>query len=263
MSIELKLENIEKSDVLKDINLDLKGGTITALIGENGSGKTTLLKSIFGLVDYKGNINVNGIIVNEQNIEDTRKNFGIFLGINTLENTNVFSNLMLPLINLNYIEEEAKKIVYEVTKKLGIENLLYKEIEKLSYSQKKVVAFAKSIIHLPSIILIDNLFESLDLFYRNKIINYLKKITKSKKCIVIFTTNNCEDILLSDYLIILKKGKIKKFGETKELIKDENIFIKNKLKLPFIVDLSHKLKAYEILDDVIYDIDEMVDEIWK
>ena len=181
MSVELKLENIEKSDVLKDINLDLKGGTITALIGENSSGKTTLLKSIFGLVDYKGSINVNGIIVNEQNIEDTRKNLGIFLGINTLENTNVFLNMMDPLINLNYIEEEANKIVYEVTKKLGIENLLYKEIEKLSYSQKKVVAFAKSIIHLPSIILIDNLFESLDLFYRNKIINYLKKSGNSSR----------------------------------------------------------------------------------
>ena len=66
----------------------------------------------------------------------------------------------------------------------------------------------------------------------------------------------------ADNLILLKKGKLITCGNVKELIKDENLFIKNDIELPFIINLSYKLKAYELIDKLIYTTDEMVEEIW-
>lgn len=263
MSNELIVENLSFKCILKDINFTLKEGTITALMGKSGSGKTILLKTIIGLINSEGFISVGGAVITQNSLEIARKNFGIYLGLNTLENKTVFSNIICPLNNLNYTESKARKKIYEVAKKLGIENLLYKEINMLSHSQKKIVAFAQSIIHEPPIILIDGLFDSLDSYYKNKVITYLKQINKTKKSIIIFTTSNSEDLMFSDNLLVIKNGKIAINGNIKELLINENLFLKNDVKLPFLIDLSFKLKIYDLIDRLVFDIDEMVDEIWQ
>lgn len=263
MNNGLVLENLGFKDILSNITCDFKCGTINALIGSSSSGKTTLLKSIAGLIEYSGNIKILGIKLNDQNIEEQRKNIAIYLNLKRLKDKSVFANIIEPLLNLNYEEEVAKKIVYELSKKLGIYDILFKEINELSYSQKKVVAFAQSIIHSPIIILIDNLFESLDDYYKNKIITYLKSIKKNKKSIIIFTTKDSENIFIADNLLIIKDGKIKDQGEVNELLNKENLFIKNDVNLPFISDLSSKIQAYDLIDRPIKNIVEMVDNIWQ
>lgn len=263
MSNEIRVENLTFQKNLINLTFILKEGTINALMGRSGSGKTSLLKSIFGLVKYEGTILYNNLIITDDNISEIRKNFGIYLGISNLENKNVFLNLIEPLKNLNYPNDKAKKKVYEISRKLGIENLLYKELNVLSHSEKKVVSFAQSIIHDPKVILIDCLFDSLDVYYKNKVVGYLKQLKKSKKAIVIFTTNDSEDLLFADELIIIKTGKIVSNGTIDDLIKDEKKFIKSDIKLPFLIDLSYKLKSYELIDKLIYNTEEMVDELWK
>ncbi|MBE5820746.1 MAG: ATP-binding cassette domain-containing protein [Clostridiales bacterium] len=261
MKDALKVENLNYKKILKNINFSIKEGTFNILIGPSGSGKTTLLKSVFGLLEYNGVISINDLIVEQKNFQKLRKKIGIYLGIEVLENKSVFLNTIEPLKNLDYKEDISKKKVYSITKKIGIENLLYKEVSELSYSEKKVVAFVQSIIHEPDIILIDNIFDSLDIYYKNKILNYLKQI--NKKCTILLVTNNTEDLIYADNILILKNGKLNEIGPLEELLKQENIFSKNELKLPFVIDLSYKLNAYDLIDKIIYDVDEMVDEIWR
>ena len=263
MKSGLKIENLCFKDILTDVSFKIKLGTITALTGKSGSGKTILLKSIVGFIDYSGTISLDGIVFDKKNIEDQIKNIGIYLNTKILEDKSVISNLMDPLLNLNYQEENVKKNVYELTKKLGIDDLLYKEVNTLSHSQKKVVAFAQSIAHSPKLILIDNLFASLDENYKEKIISYLKGIKKNKKNIILFTTNNGEDLIFADNLVVIKDGKIVEQGELEELLQNENLFIKNDIELPFMSDLSNKIMSYELIDKPIYEMDEMVDEIWQ
>ncbi|MBR6690168.1 MAG: ATP-binding cassette domain-containing protein [Bacilli bacterium] len=263
MNKGLKLKNLYFKDILTDINFELKPGTINALIGKNGSGKTLVLKCIVGFIKYSGLISLNDVVFDEKNIGEQIKNIGIYLNTKKLEDKNVYSNLIDPLFNLNYQEETAKKKVYEIAKKLDISDLLYKEIETLSHSQKKVVSFAQSIIHSPNLILIDNLFDSLDKHYKEKIISFLKSIKKTKKTIILFTANNSEDLFLADNLLIIKSGKIIEMGEPKKLLENESLFIKNDVDIPFISDLSNKMIAYELINKPIYDMNEMVEEIWQ
>lgn len=260
MGSGLVIENLNYKDKLKNIDLNLKKGQMNVLMGKSGSGKTLLLKSIFGLINTEGNIIYDNIFLTKENKNESIKNFGIYLGIDRLENKKVFDNLIDPLINLNYDINIAKKKVYEISKKFNIENILYKEIELLSYSQKKIVSFVQSIIHEPKIILLDNIFDSLDIYNKNMIVKYLKSI---KKSIIIFVTNNSEDLMFADNLIIIKNGKIIVNENIKKLIEEEKIFTKNDIKLPFLIDLSYKLKSYEVIDKLINDYDEMVDEIWQ
>ena len=57
--------------------------------------------------------------------------------------------------------------------------------------------------------------------------------------------------------------KIVEQGELQELFKNERLFVKNDVELPFLSDLSNKIMTYELIDRPIYDIEEMVDEIWQ
>ena len=263
MSNGLKVEKLTFEKILKEINLNLEEGTINALMGKGGSGKTSLLKSLAGLINYEGTIIYNEMIVTKNNMYDIRKKIGIYLGIKNLENKTSFLNIIEPLNNLNYPYDKAKKKVYEISRKLGINSLLYKDLNALSHSEKKVISFVQSIIHEPKIILIDGLFDSLDIYYKNKIITYLKQIKKNKKNIIIFTTNNSEDLWYSDNLIVIKNGKILFSDNLEKAIEDENIFLKNDIKLPFLIDLSYKLKSYDLIYNLIKENEKLVDEIWQ
>ena len=60
-----------------------------------------------------------------------------------------------------------------------------------------------------------------------------------------------------------KDGKIVEQGELQGLLKKESLFVKNNIELPFMSDLSNKIMSYELIDRPIYEMDEMVDEIWQ
>ena len=106
MKSGLKVENLYFKDILTDICFELIPGRMTALVGKSGSGKTMLLKSIVGFIDYSGTISLDGVVFDKTNIEDQIKNIGIYLNRKILENKSVISNLMEPLLNLNYQEDQ-------------------------------------------------------------------------------------------------------------------------------------------------------------
>lgn len=256
----LEVRNLQYKDILKDVTFSLKENTFNILIGAGGSGKTTLAKCVLGLINYEGEIFFANNILSKNNIEELRKNIGFVTDSNNLIEGNCMYNIIFPLINLNYDVEKAKKKVYSLTKKLDIDDVLSKNINKISQMERKLVCIASALIHSPKLIIIDDCLDDLDNYYRNKIIKYLKEKTNIT---VLFITNRSKDFLLADNLIFIKDGKIISQCETKEILKDEKIFIRNNVKLPFMVDLSNKLMSYELLDKVILDVDEMVDEIWN
>ena len=260
MKNRLIVENLNY-EILNNISFSLEPNTITALIGKNGSGKTLLLKCIAGILKCEGNITFNGNIIKKSLSLD--KNIGIYLGSINLSEGTVLSNIIEPLNNLEKDSYYSKKIAHEITKKLGIQNLINRNINTLSYSEKNVVAFAKSVVHEPNILLVDEILNSLDNYYKDKIIEYLKQFKDSKERIVVFVTNDTENIMISDNIIIINDGKLVAIDKSIEIFKQENVFIRNGLKLPFIIDLSHKLIHYDLIDHLVYNNKDMVNELWK
>ena len=259
MGNKLVIKNLNNS-ILKDISFSLKEGEFCALLGKSGSGKTLLIKSIAGLIKANGSINLNN---NNSIYNNLNHEIGIYFDNSNLSNDSVFLNLIEPLINIGVSHNKAKKKVYDITKKIGIENLIYKDMNSISYGEKKIVSLVKSIIHEPELILLDSPFDSLDNYYKHRFINYLQVLKETKRIIVIFTTNTSEDLFISDKIAIMNNGRIIACDTKKKILEDESTCTKNCITIPFVIDLSHKLKSYGLIKKTIYNNKEMMDALWR
>lgn len=254
MSTIIEIKNLTVDKKLNNINLSIEQGTLNVIIGN--SGKTTLVKAIMGLIEYSGTISYNGSLITQKNQKDIIKNIGYFRN-NMLKNETVKDNIIYPLINLDLNEIEAKKKVYDICSRFKISDLLLKNINTLTHTEKKIISFIVSIIHNPKVLIIDDSIEDLDELNKNKILDYINK----SKLTCIYLTNNESEILNSDNLIIIENGKLIDSGKTEEILKKEKIF-KN-IGLPFLIDLSNKLKVYGLVDKIYLDTSEMIEDIWK
>lgn len=251
----LRIENLKYKDILKNINLSLEENSFNILIGKNCSGKTTLVNCINQSLKYSGNILINNQILSERSNE-----IGYFTNEQYLFENIIIEELLSFLKNLNYAEEQGKKRIYTLSRKLGFENLLYKAYEELNISERTLLSFLFSVIHEPKILIIDNDLEILDENFKNKIFNYIKS---QKKLTTLFITTNSDYFYLADEIFILSGGKINSQIDFVNIHEKEKILLKAGSNLPFEIELSNKLISYELLEDVHLDMTEMVDLIWK
>ena len=119
------------------------------------------------------------------------------------------------------------------------------------------------IISKPKILLIDDLspiFNKQDLL---EITNILKDINKSHEITIIMITSILECNLQSDYTYIISNKQITLEGIPSEVLEKDNIINKAGLELPFMMDLSVKLKDYDLIKDIELDMEKMVNNLWK
>ena len=147
----IKIEKLSKfygdTQILFDINLEVKKGEIFAIVGHSGAGKSTLLRCINGLESYKG----GSLKVFDQeikNLDETqqrhlRRDVGmIFQHFALMARKNVFENVATPLKFWGYKSDETEKRVRELLNLVGLENKAKSYPSELSGGQKQRVAIA-------------------------------------------------------------------------------------------------------------------------
>ncbi|MBR2247524.1 MAG: hypothetical protein IJ880_10920, partial [Bacilli bacterium] len=97
----------------------------------------------------------------------------------------------------------------------------------------------------------------------NEILKILKYLQEKDKLTIILTTGNLNNTIDSDYLYILSEGKIVLEGKPLEVLEKDNLLNRLGLELPFMIDLSVKLKDYNLVDNIKLDMDRMVKDLWK
>ena len=142
-------------------------------------------------------------------------------------------------------------------------DILDKEPHNLSGGQKQLVALATALITDPDILILDEALTMIDPDTRIKIYKILEQINKVNKITIINVTHNMDEILYGDNLIVMDKGNIVLNGPKEFVFLEEKTFNKLGLKLPFIVELTTKLQYYGLIDHLIFDMEELVNEIWK
>ena len=120
----------------------------------------------------------------------------------------------------------------------------------------------KALLNKSEIILIDNIFSYFDNYSKIEYMGLLKKYQIDKGKTIIFTTNNLEDALFSDKIIVIDK-EVLYDGPIDKIYLNEDIIKKSKLNIPLEHELLEKLKLYDVIDKVTYTIEEVVDEICK
>lgn len=205
ISIEHVTKKIKDATVLKDICLEMKGGTVYGLQGKNGSGKTMLMRAISGLIrPTSGRIVING--------EQLHKNISIPRSIGLLlENPSllpeydVSQNLkLLAKMQGGVPEEEIRQLIRDV----GLEDAGHKKVEKYSLGMKQRLGIAAAILGSPDIILLDEPINAIDGEGVEEIRSLILSLKNEKRIIIVACHDKEEMNLLADEIVHLRDGRI-------------------------------------------------------
>ena len=166
----------------------------------------------------------------------------------------VFDEIAFPLENLGRTVDHIKKDVETIADRLGISDLLERVPHELSLNNRNLVALASALVSKPDILIIDNMLSEFNL----EVIDYIKGLNIT----VINFTSNSEDCLYGDRIAILDKGKIVLNNNKEDFFEDIDL-VKKYMRLPFIVDLSNRLRFYDLIDKIYFDEEKLVDDLWK
>ena len=238
--------NYGENVIFNNFNLNISEGKFVTILGKNGSGKTTLAKILGGF--YKKNILIYG--------ENDYQNIKVIF--DDLDFDGIVMNILINSLK-GLDKKEISDRVIEVSKLFGFDKLLNKDYDTLCLKDKKIVNLGICILRKPKVLVLDNIVEGLDKKNKNIILKKLKKL----KITVINLSNDVNDALISDEVVIIGGGKVLLKGSKKRVLEDENFFETYDMELPFTVNLSNKLKFYELIDRVYFDDKKLVDDLWK
>ena len=217
------------------VELTVKAGEILAVFGRSGSGKTSLLRFIAGLLpeqkhkNFSSEIKVAGEIWQKTSSKsDQGSQHNIFLQVHqrsvgfVFQESLLFSHLSIKQ-NLKYgwertAPDKRKISLDQVSEMLGLEKFLERYPQSLSGGEKQRVAIARALLRSPQLLLMDEPLSSLDTLSKLEIIPYLDRIRKETKLPIIYVSHSIDEVLrLSQAILILESGKIKKAGSTEEM----------------------------------------------
>lgn len=247
--------------LFKNFNLTINEYEWISIIGPNGSGKSTLAKILVGLLKHDGHITINSLVLTKETIKDIRKQIGIVFENpdNQFVSEKVTDEIVFKLENLGKSKSYIKKQLDYITSLLNIKDLLELTPHELNNSQKQIVSLASALIDEPKILILDETLNKIKKEDKDKIY----KILKSLDITIINITHDMEETIYSDKILVLNDGNIEIFDDKLKVLEQEKLFNKLGLELPFMVSLSLKLKYYNLVDNIIFDMEEMVDKLWK
>ena len=223
----IKIENLTKfyggTQILYDVNLEVKKGEIFAIVGHSGAGKSTLLRCINGLESYQGGslkvFDKEIKNLNETQQRHLRRDVGmIFQHFALMARKNVFENVATPLKFWGYKSDETEKRVRELLNLVGLESKAKSYPSELSGGQKQRVAIARALALNPKILLSDEATSALDPNTTNQILELLEKINKELEISVVIVTHEMEVVKsIAKRAILLEGGKIIGSGSIEEL----------------------------------------------
>ncbi len=231
----IKFQNINFSyksnlnnTVLKNINIDIAGRKMTALVGHSGSGKSTILNLIPRIYDAdSGEIFIDNQKVQNLNLQSLRKEISIVDQNTTLFDDTIFNNIKYakPEASDEEIFRAAKiSMCTEFIEKLEnkFQTVIGENGVKLSGGEKQRLSIARALLKDSKIILLDEATSSLDSETEEKIQKAIEELTKNKTTVVI--AHRLSTILNSEKIYVIDKGSVESSGRHDDLIKNSSLY---------------------------------------
>ncbi|RKM59448.1 ABC transporter ATP-binding protein [Butyrivibrio sp. CB08] len=217
-----------KKPTITDMSFKWKKGEKLAIVGYNGAGKTTLIKLIMGLYPVtSGKILINGIDINEIDLDEYRKRFGT-----VFQDLQVFAMTLSENVLMRRPENEAD---YEIVKKAlknaqfdithrgltkGLDTMISREFDEEGFvpsgGQAQKIAIARVFAHNPDMVILDEPSSALDPLAEYNMYNNMMKLSEGKG--VIFISHRLSSARMADEIFLMKDGKIVEDGTHDELM---------------------------------------------
>ena len=222
MSIKIKnlYKNYKGFEAVKNLNFEIKKGSITGLLGPNGCGKTTTIGMILGLIrPTKGEV-----LINNKDIEIEKNRISVLEKMNFIspyvelpKKLSVKENLIV--YGKMYEVKNLQNRINTLCNDLNLKEFLNKKTGELSSGQKNRVSLAKSLINNPEILLLDEPTASLDPDTGGYVRSYIENYAKKNNTTILLASHNMSEVeRLCENIMMMKQGKIIDEGTCEELI---------------------------------------------
>jgi phospholipid/cholesterol/gamma-HCH transport system ATP-binding protein len=217
--IAIELVDVERSfgqqQVLKKVNLVVREGTTTVIVGPSGQGKSVILKHMLGLLKPDaGKVLVYGqdmASMSKRQMKEVRKDFGVlFQNVALFDSMTVFDNVALPLRErTDTSEAEIRDNVDEKLALMDLADMGAKYPAQLSGGMKKRVGLARALVMKPRIVFFDEPTTGLDVSKSNEIYRLFHKTQAKLKYSAVIVSHDVPKIFkLADYVALIHDGKI-------------------------------------------------------
>ncbi len=192
---------------LRDINLRVSRGEHLVIFGPNGAGKTTLVRILSTLVKpSSGNVRLHGLDISEKPVQVRREIGVVSHQTFVYDNLTVYENLKFygRMYDITDLEQQIRDVISQV----HLESRLHDRVDTLSHGLRQRASLARSILHNPSILLLDEPEIGLDPHASIIIQDLLSDITADGRTVVMLTHNLERGLALADSVIILNRGRV-------------------------------------------------------
>ncbi|MGH1418136.1 MAG: ATP-binding cassette domain-containing protein [Hyphomicrobiaceae bacterium] len=194
---------------LDNVSLEVERGSFTVLLGPNGAGKSTLFSLITRLYDnVTGSIDILGADIRRQPTLALRR-LGVVFQSRTLDaDLTLSQNLYYHAKLHGFSGAEARERGRHALKVVGLSDRADAKVRELSGGQARRVEIARSLLHRPALLLLDEPTVGLDISSREGVVRIVRDLVKNERLGVLWATHLIDEIETTDRVVVLHKGKI-------------------------------------------------------
>jgi energy-coupling factor transport system ATP-binding protein len=243
-----------------DIEFNLSLKTHVAIIGNSGD---FFLDTLINNND-KCNIFIGDKEYTPDNKFYIRKlmSFVLYKHLNIFVGETVRDEIVFGLESLAFTKNEINERVNSFSRRFKLDNLLEKDPNSLGSSDKVKMKILSSLIIKPNVLVLDNVLCELDYVDKLLIFDILKEYTDNEG-VVINITNDMEETLEANRIIIIHDNKLACDGKTISVLNEEKLLKRLGLGMPFIVELNKYLMDYGIINKYYLTNEKLVGALWK
>lgn len=219
--IEDLSKNFGTFKVLNHVNLEIKTGSLVALVGPSGSGKSTLLRIIGGLnTPNSGKVWLSGKDATFLSIQERKIGF-VFQNYALFKHMTVYENIAFGL-HIHAKQETNPFVISNRVKQLlqliQLENFSDRYPIQLSGGQRQRVALARALAIEPKVLLLDEPFGALDVKVRKDLRNWLRNLHQQVAVTTVFVTHDHQEAMeVANEIVIFQKGCVEQIGKPQDV----------------------------------------------
>jgi sulfate/thiosulfate transport system ATP-binding protein len=203
---------------LDDVSVEVRGGSLTALLGPSGSGKSTLLRVLAGLeTPDSGEVLISGEDATE--VAPQKRGVGfVFQHYAAFKHMTVWDNVAFGLAIRRRPKAEIKRRVEELLALVQLEGLAKRYPAQLSGGQRQRMALARALAVEPKVLLLDEPFGALDARVRKELRAWLRRLHEDVHVTTVFVTHDQEEAMeVADQIVVMNQGRVEQTGNARHL----------------------------------------------